>query len=283
MGTIRIVTDSASDIPAETAAELGITVVPLAVQFGPTSYLEGVDLTATQFYGLLASDPNFPRTSQPSVGRFEEIYRGLIGDEVEIISIHISSKLSGTFNAASLAAANLPGSRIHLVDTLTASMAEGVFALTAARLAKAGKSASEILAALEALRSRVFVMFMLDSMTHVQRGGRIGRAQSMIGSLLSIKPLLVIEDGVVTPRQRARTTARALQEMANAAKERAPLIEAHVMHGNAPEAAEQLASLLRPYVHGTLDIGILGAAIGTHAGPGTLGFVSVGEEGTVHS
>jgi DegV family protein with EDD domain len=283
MGTVRIVTDSASDIPAETAAELGITVVPLAVQFGSTNYLEGVDLTATQFYGLLASDPNFPRTSQPSVGRFEEIYRGLIGDEVEIISIHISSKLSGTFNAASLAAANLPGSRIHLVDTLTASMAEGVFVLTAARLAKAGKGAAEILAALEALRPRVFVMFMLDSMTHVQRGGRIGRAQSMIGSLLSIKPLLVIADGVVTPRQRARTTGRALQEMANAAKERAPLIEVHVMHGNAPEAAEQLASLLRPYVHGTLDIGILGAAIGTHAGPGTLGFVSVGEEGTVHS
>jgi DegV family protein with EDD domain len=283
MGTIRIVTDSASDVPAETAAKLGITVVPLAVQFGPTSYLEGVDLTATQFYGLLASDPNFPRTSQPSAGRFEEIYRGLIDDDVEIISIHISSKLSGTFNAASLAAANLPGSRIHLVDTLTASMAEGVFALTAARLAKAGKSAAEILAALEALRPRVFVMFMLDSMTHVQRGGRIGRAQSMIGSLLNIKPLLVIEDGLVTPRQRARTTARALQEMANAAKERAPLVEVHVMHGNAPPAAEQLASLLRPYVHGTLDIGILGAAIGTHAGPGTLGFVSVGEEGTIHS
>jgi DegV family protein with EDD domain len=282
MGTVRIVTDSAADIPHEIAAGLGITVVPLAVQFGATSYLEGVDLTATQFYGLLASDPNFPRTSQPSIGRFEEVYRGLIGDEVEIISIHISSKLSGTFNAASLAAANLPGSRIHLVDTLTASMAEGVFVLTAARLAAEGKSASEILAALEALRPRVFVMFMLDSMTHVQRGGRIGRAQSMIGSLLNIKPLLVIEDGVVTPRQRARTTAKALQEMATAAKERAPLVEVHVMHGNAPEAAEQLAALLRPYVHGTLDIGMLGAAIGTHAGPGTLGFVSVGEEGTKH-
>src|SRR6185437_5969132 len=98
MGTIRIVTDSASDIPAETAAELGITIVPLAVQFGPTSYLEGVDLTAAQFYGLLASDPNFPRTSQPSVGHFAEIYRGLIGDDVEIVSTHISSKLSGTFN-----------------------------------------------------------------------------------------------------------------------------------------------------------------------------------------
>jgi DegV family protein with EDD domain len=283
MGTVRIVTDSASDIPAEAAAELDITVVPLAVQFGATSYLEGVDLTAAQFYGLLASDPNFPRTSQPSVGRFEEIYRGLIGDEVEIISIHISSKLSGTFNAASLAAANLPGSHIHLVDTLTASMAEGVYVLTAARLAATGQSAAEILAALEALRPRVFVMFMLDSMTHVQRGGRIGRAQSMIGSLLSIKPLLTIEAGLVTPRQRARTVTRALQEMANAAKERAPLVEVYVMHGNAPEAAEQLAALLRPYVRGTLHIAMLGAAIGTHAGPGTLGFVSVSEEGTVRS
>jgi fatty acid kinase fatty acid binding subunit len=283
MGTVHIVTDSAADIPAETAAALGITIVPLAVQFGATSYLEGVDLSAAQFYGLLASDPNFPRTSQPSVGRFEEIYRPLLADDAEIISIHISSKLSGTFNAASLAAANLSGSRIHLVDTLTASMAEGVFGLTAARLAAEGKAAVEILAALEALRSRVFVMFMLDSMTHVQRGGRIGRAQSMIGSLLNIKPLLVIEDGLVTPRQRARTTTKALQEMANAAKERAPLVEVHVMHGNAPEGAKQLASLLRPYVHGTLDIGMLGAAIGTHAGPGTLGFVSVGEEGTIHS
>lgn len=283
MGTVRIVTDSASDIPADTAAALGITVVPLTVRFGSTSYQEGVDLTAARFYELLASDPHFPSTSQPSAGRFEEVYRGLAGNAVEIISIHISSKLSGTFGAASLAAANLPETPIHLVDTLTASMAEGVYVLAAARMASAGKTVAEILTALEAMRSRVFVFFMLDSMTHVQRGGRIGRAQSMIGSMLSIKPLLTIEDGLVTPRQRARTTARALQEMANLARERAPLVEAHVMHGNAPTAAEQLASLLRPYARGTLDIGMLGAVIGTHAGPGTLGFVGVQEEGTAPS
>jgi len=283
MSKVRIVTDSASDIPAAAAESLGITVVPLSVQFGSKSYTERVDLTSNQFYALLAGDPNFPKTSQPSVGRFEEVYRELSQSGAEIISIHLSSKLSGTFNAATLAAANVPEARVHLVDTLTASMAEGVYVLAAARMAADGQPVEAILEAIEALRSRVFVIFMLDSMTHVQRGGRIGRAQSMIGTLLNIKPLLVIEDGLVTPRQRARTTARALAEMASLAKERAPLSEAHVMHGNAPRVAEELAALLQPFVQGTLDIDTLGAVIGTHAGAGTIGFVGVQAEGAVHS
>ncbi|HVA92022.1 MAG TPA: DegV family protein [Chloroflexota bacterium] len=279
MGEIRIVTDSASDIPAALAEALRIVVVPLSVQFGPKNYREREELTSTQFYDMLAKNPNFPRTSQPSVGNFEEVYRELAGQGAEIISIHLSSKLSGTFNAASLAAANVPEARVHLVDTLTASMAEGVYALAAARMAADGQPAAAILTAIEALRSRVFVIFMLDSMTHVQRGGRIGRAQSMIGALLNIKPLLIIEDGLVTPRQRTRTTARALREMANLAEERAPLAEAHVMHANAPQVAQELAALLQPYVRGTLDIDVLGAVIGTHAGAGTIGFVGVQAEG----
>ncbi|HEY8284272.1 MAG TPA: DegV family protein [Chloroflexota bacterium] len=281
MGEVRIVTDSASDIPAAAADALGITIVPLSVQFGSKSYVEREDLTASQFYALLASDPNFPRTSQPSVGRFEEVYRALSGQGAEIISIHLSSKLSGTFNAATLAAANVPDARVHLVDTLTASMAEGMYVLAAARMAADGRPVEAILDAIEALRTRVFVIFMLDSMTHVQRGGRIGRAQSMIGTLLNIKPLLVIEDGLVTPRQRARTTARALREMANLARDRAPLAEVHVMHANAPQVAAQLAALLQPFVQGTLDIDTLGAVIGTHAGAGTIGFVGVQAEGAV--
>lgn len=279
MGEVYIVTDSASDIPADLADAQGVIVVPLSVHLGPQIYVERRDITANQFYTLLGESPHFPRTSQPSVGLFEEVYRRLSANGAEIISIHLSSKLSGTFNAASLAAANLPEARIHLFDTLTASMAEGAYALAAVRMVAEGKTVSEILAYLEAMRARVFVYFMLDSMAHLQRGGRIGRAQSMIGTLLNIKPLLTIEDGLVAPRQRARTTGRALQEMVNLAREKAPLSEAHVMHANAPKVAGELASLLQPFVRGTLDIDILGAVIGTHAGAGTVGFVGVQEEG----
>ena len=278
MGQIRIVTDSASDLLPELARSLRITVVPLSVHFGAKTYVENEDLNAEQFYTLLAGDPNFPRTSQPSLGRFEQVYRQLTDEGAEIISVHISSKLSGTFNTAELAARNVEGAHIHLVDTLQGSMGEGVFALAAARMAAEGNPAPEILDHLETLRTRVHTVFMLDSMTHVQRGGRIGRAQSLLGTLLSIKPLLVIEDGVVTPKQRVRTTARALQEMADQAKALAPLAEAHVMHANALRYAQELEGLIKPYVTGTLSVGMLGAVIGTHAGPGTIGFVGVQAE-----
>lgn len=277
MQQIQIVTDSAADIPPDLAAELGITVVPLTVHFGDKTFHDGEDLTPLEFYALLKSNSNFPRTSQPSVGRFEEAYRALEG--AEIISIHLSSRLSGTFNAATTASRNLSGCHVHLVDSMLAAMAEGELVLAAARMARDGAGATDILQRVDSLRERMHIGIMLDSLTHIQRGGRIGRAQGLLGTLLNIKPIVALEDGVVVPRQRVRTTARALEELAGAAKAWGPPERLHIVHANAPALVEQLQALLRPFAPGEIPVDFIGPVVGTHVGAGAIGLLNIKQEG----
>jgi DegV family protein with EDD domain len=278
MAQVRVVTDSAADLPPELVAEHGITVVPLSVHFGEKTFLDGETITPGEFYHILATDPHFPRTSQPSVGRFEEAYARLRDEGAEIISIHLSSHLSGTFNAAGLAARSIEGAEIHLVDSLQASMLLGELALEAARLKEQGRTVPEVLERVENLRQRLHFGLMLDNLTHIQRGGRIGRAQGLLGTLLSIKPILSMEEGVVVPRQRVRTTARALQELANEAKGWEPLAGLRVMHADAPKLAEDLVSLVRPFAPGEVPVQLLGPVIGTHVGAGAVGVISIQAE-----
>lgn len=278
MANVRIVTDSASDLTADTVAAYGIRVAPLSVSFGDRSFLDGETIVPSQFYELLRTDPNFPRTSQPSIGRLQEIYTEARDDGVEVVSIHLSSKLSGTWNAATTAAQAVEGARVHLYDSLNASIVEGEQVRFAAQLAAEGATVPQILAGLDGFRPRLHHLFMLDSLEHVQRGGRIGRAQSLIGSLLSVKPILTILNGEVTPVQRVRTTAKALQELANDAQRRAPLAGMRIAHANAPEQAEQLLALLRPFA-GEREIPVqpFGPVIGVHAGIGAVGLLMVQE------
>lgn len=275
MAQVRIVTDSAADLTPDVVEAHGITVVPLSVKFGDATYLDGETITPAEFYRLLATDQHFPRTSQPSVGQFEQAYAGLRDGGAEIISVHLTSKLSGTYNAARLASRNVEGVTVHLVDSLLASEPEGELVLEAARLAEQGRPVPEILAAVDDLQRRIHFGIMLDTLTHIQRGGRIGRAQGLVGSLLSIKPILSLEEGVVVPKQRVRTTSKALQELVDDAKRLAPLERICIMHANAPKLAETLAGLARPLVEGDIPIGELGAVIGAHVGAGAVGLVSV--------
>jgi DegV family protein with EDD domain len=277
MQQIQIVTDSAADIPPDLAAELGITVVPLTVHFGDKTYHDGEDITPPEFYALLKTNSNFPRTSQPSVGRFEEAYRAL--RDSEIISIHLSSRLSGTFGAATTAARGVEGAHVHLVDSLLAAMAEGELVLAAARLARRGAGATAILQQLNSLRERMHIGIMLDNLTHIQRGGRIGRAQGLLGTLLNIKPIVALEDGVVVPRQRVRTTARALDELAGGAKAWGPPEHLHIVHANAPALVKQLQTLLQPFAPGEIPVDFIGPVVGTHVGAGAIGLLSIKQEG----
>jgi DegV family protein with EDD domain len=274
MAAVRVLTDSAADIPPDLAASLDITVVPLSVHFGETTYLDGETITPEEFYRLLATDPHFPRTSQPSVGRFEEAYARLRDEGAEIVSIHLSSKLSGTFNAASLAARSVEGAKVHLVDSLVASRPQGELVLEAARLAQQGCSIPAILEGIEDLRRRIHFGIMLDTLTHIQRGGRIGRAQGLLGTLLSIKPIVSLEDGVVTPKQRVRTTARALQELAAETRQYAPLAGARIMHSD-QKLAEELAKQARPNVPGEIPMQLLGPVVGTHVGAGAVALMTI--------
>jgi DegV family protein with EDD domain len=275
MTHIRVVTDSAADIPRELAAKYGIVVVPLSIHFGSKAYISGDELDASEFYTLLSTNSDFPRTSQPSVGRFEKVYQELHDEGAEVISIHLSSKLSGTFSGAGMAAKSVDGAEVHLVDSLSGSMGEGVLALAAAKLANEGKSAGDIVRYIEVMRARTHVVVMVDSMLHVQRGGRIGRAQSMLGTLLNVKPLISLDNGEVVPRQRVRTVQRALQEMANEARDKLPLRELWIMHANAPKLVDQCRGLLQPLFDREIPAELLGPVVGTHVGQGAIGIVMV--------
>jgi DegV family protein with EDD domain len=272
MHQLRIVTDSAADIDPGLARDLGITVVPLSVHFGARTYIEGVTITAPQFYRLLAESPDLPRTSQPSVGQFEEAYRSLQQEGVQIISIHLSSRLSGTLGAAQTAARSAGVEGIRFVDSLGATILEGELVVAAARLARGGASATEIVAAIERRRRSMYGMIMLDSLAYLQRGGRIGRAQSLVGTLFNIKPIVEVCDGEIAPVQRVRTTARALQALADDARSRMPLVELAILHAAAPQVVEALKPLLQPFApQADIPVQLIGPVIGAHVGPGAIG------------
>jgi fatty acid kinase fatty acid binding subunit len=275
MSRVRVVTDSAADIPAALVDAHQIVVVPLSVHFGSQTYAEGEDLDAQAFYELLRNSPEFPRTSQPSVGRFEEAYERLRDEGADIVSIHISARLSGTYGCAHTAAQNVGAAQIHLVDSQFASMAEGTLVLAAARMAENGKSATDIVQFVEAMRARTTATIMIGSLEHLERGGRIGRAQSMLGTLLNVKPIVAVEDGVVVPMQRARTAARAFQEMAHKARGLAPLDDLQIMHSSAPDQVREFQTLLEPIIGREVPANLLGAVIGTHVGAGAMGVLTV--------
>jgi fatty acid kinase fatty acid binding subunit len=280
---VRLVTDSASDIPPAERERLGIIVVPLSVQFGDAVYIDGETLDTQGFYRMLATDGHLPRTSQPSVGRFEQVYREAQEAGDEVLSIHISSVLSGTFGAASLAARGVEGLRCRLVDTGTVSLGEGYLVMLAARLLREGLPAEEAARRIEALHSTIHIYVMLDNLLYLQRGGRIGRAQSLLGTLLSVKPIVTITDEV-QPYQRVRTVSRALDELVAAARKNEPLETIYVGHSAAPELARDLVGRLQPLLPDRpIETIVLGPVVGSHIGAGCVGLVAVQQPRTSDS
>ncbi len=271
---VRVVTDSAADIAPDVAKALNICVVPFTIRFGDKVFTDGVDMGAKEFYDMLRNSADFPQTSQPAVGLFEEAFRDASTQGYAIVSIHISARLSGTFGGASLAARNVPEACIHLVDSRLAAMAQGTLVITAARMAAEGAAAENIVAAVESMANRTQIAIMIDSPTYLYRGGRIGRAQSLLGSMLSIKPIIGIEDGVVAPRLRARTAMRAVQAMYELARSLDPLQEVLVLHSNAPDLVDEFCRLLKPS-YGIPTVGVLGPVVGTHVGDGCIGIAMV--------
>jgi DegV family protein with EDD domain len=278
MPRVRVVTDSAADIPAELVRAHSILVVPLTVHFGDKTYVEGEDIDPPAFYEMLGSNPNHPRTSQPSIGRFEQAYRRLEQEHAEVVSIHLSSGLSGTFGSAQAAAQSIAGLKIHIVDSQLASMAEGAVVLAAAQRAEAGESAEAIVQFAEAMRSRVHVAIMIDNLAFLQRGGRIGRAQSMLGTLLSVKPIVTLEGGLVLPMQRSRTTSRALLDMAAVARSLAPLESVRILHSSTPDIVAEFSRLLEPIFGQEVPSQLLGPVVGSHVVKGVVAVLMIRPE-----
>jgi DegV family protein with EDD domain len=277
---IRVVTDSTADLPADVVESLGITVVPLLVLLGDEVYRDGIDLSSEEFFRRLALSHTLPTTSQPSVGDFLEAYSRLSAETGEIVSIHISARLSGTCGSAMEAARSMRGSsQIQVVDSLSTSMGLGFQVMAAARAARGGASLEEAVAAAHSVRRRHHWLALFETLEYLRRGGRIGRAQAFLGSVLNIKPLLTLRDGEAHPIARVRTRARALQEICHRALAHGAIEQIAIVHATSPADAEKLAQTVRGQLPEVpVFVGRLGPVIGVHSGPGAIGMVVVEAE-----
>jgi DegV family protein with EDD domain len=274
---MKIVTDSAADMPVAEMAALGVTTAPLWIQF-PEGEVDSAEITADRFYDRLeAMRPALPTTAQPSAGAFAEIYRKLAQEDKDVLSIHISSGLSGTVNAARLGAEQVKGqANVTVLDTLTLSGGERFMVLAAALMARKGWGLDAIQARLKELRARTEVFFTLETVEYLARGGRIGRVQALAGALLHIKPIIGVDhhDGKYNTVGRSRTMPKALQAIENQLHNvygDTPLWVS-VMHGRFAEQAEVLQRELKQRLNvAKIEVLRIAPVLGVHTGPGIVG------------
>jgi DegV family protein with EDD domain len=270
---VQVVTDSTADLPTTDVQDLGITVVPLQVIFGEETYRDGVDLTNEEFFHRLSQAHDLPRTSQPSLGEFQQAYEELAGKTDRILSIHLSSGFSGTAETARQAAQALADRcQIEVIDSRTVSMAMGFAVIAAARAALDGADLDTCAAAARSVLARHRLAVAVDTLEYLRRGGRIGRAAAFLGGLLRVKPILTIRDGEAFPLARVRTRRKALEELLRICLEQGHVQEAAVMHATTPEDADFLAKEVAQRCPGVpVHTGRIGPVIGVHGGPGLIG------------
>jgi DegV family protein with EDD domain len=277
---IHLVTDSTSDISPSDAQTLGVHVVPLVVRFGDEQYRDGVDIDADQFYAKLEQTGVHPTTSQPSPEVFAALYRTLLSDpDDHIVGLHISAKLSGTLQSATLAAQEFDPGRIHLVDT--ESVSGGLQLLVRAALddISAGDPAAVVAEKATRRRSKVTIVVLLDTLTYLHRGGRIGRAQAFVGSLLNVKPLLGVRDGEVVPLARLRSRSKGIDMIVEHVRTCLPLRSLATFHAAAVESMVDLEARLSVVVSNvTAVLGRIGPVVGAYSGPGGLGVACLGAD-----
>jgi DegV family protein with EDD domain len=270
--SVGVITDATGDLPAVLLEQHRLPCVPHLIVWGEETLVEGIDIDGKTFYDRLARDPVYPHTSQPTAQSFVEAIEATGADEV--VAVLVSEQLSGAVPACNLAR-QMVDVPVHIVDTHTISLGLGMAAIAAAQARDASADAAGIIAAAEAVASQMNVVFKVDTLEYLHRGGRIGRAQWLLGSALSIKPILAVVDGAVEGIERVRTRQRAMQRLLDIVGERVePGRPVHmgVMHGAAPDAAARLAEQVRErFAPEVLIEASICAAIGVHAGPGCVG------------
>lgn len=275
MSKVAIVTDSSPYIPEDIIAEHKIHVVPLTVIWGEQNYYDGVDITPVEFYQRLDKAKVMPSTSQPSVADFEVLFRALHEQGYDILAILISEDLSGTVSSATQAKNMLPEANIEIINSRTLAMALGFLVLAAARAANQGASLSECKRLVENCLEKVGVVFVVDTLEFLHRGGRIGAAQRFMGTLLNVKPVLAIDDGLVVPLDSVRTHKKALQRIIDLIEDRTrgkKNIRLATLHANNPDTAQYILDMAVeriPVVETVFSE--VSPVIGTHAGPGAAG------------
>ena len=271
MGAVHIVTDSACDLTPELADDHGIAVVPLTIRFGDEELLDRRDLSPAEFWRRCRAAADLPQTAAPPPGAFREAYESAARDGAGILCLTISSGVSATYQSALAAADGFDEVPVRVVDTRSVSMGQGLLALAAAEEAAAGATLDELVARTGERMARTRVFGVIDNLDHLQRGGRIGGAQALLGSILSIKPVIQVENGVVEQESRQRTRSRSLRYLADKVLADAPLERLAIANGAAEDVGSLLAMLDGVAVAHEMLVVDLGPVVGTHAGPGTIG------------
>ncbi|MFZ5351914.1 MAG: DegV family protein [Bacillota bacterium] len=273
---IKIFADSMCDVPREYMEKYNITVMPLTVHFGDESYRDGVDITMSQFYSKLEKSGNLPTTSQVSPLEFYNAFREELTKGNEIICINGSSALSGTYNSAIMAKNQLETDKIHVVDSQGITLGAGMLVIKAARLAKKGVEAAEIVKALEDSRGRMRHIFIVDTLKYLQKGGRISFTASVLGSILNVKPILTVTDGKLVMLDKARGIKKALSVVFDMIESKQWTLDNKIIGINHTAAAEQAEMLkemiMSKYNISEVIIGEVGSVVATHAGPGAVAF-----------
>ncbi len=272
MTSVGVVTDSTADLSPEVQARLGVAMVPLIVNWDNQTFRDKLDLTPTEFYGRLRTSKTLPKTGSPSVVAFETTFREQLKQHDAVICLNLAAPLSGTFEVARRAAESVDPQRVFVVDSGSVSVCIGWLAEMAVTLSNAGLPPAEIVEQLEEVRGRLRVLALLETLVFLQRGGRIGRAAALAGTLLSVKPILSVRDGEVAPVERVRTMHGAIRRLVELVVAEGPLERLGVVHADAPaNAAEVEDQLHARYPDLAIDRGELGPVVGTHGGPGVIG------------
>ncbi|MBA7482642.1 Protein DegV [subsurface metagenome] len=270
--SVKIVTDSAADLPDQLVQELGITVVPLYVRFGKEVYRERVEISEDEFYHRLEHDPIHPVTIQPGPQDFLEVYKELSPDAEGIVSIHISGKLSGTCNSAMLAKEMMEtGCPIEVIDSQSITMGLGFIAIVAATMAKAGENLDKVVEEVKQAIPNIRVLGLLDTLKYLLLGGRIGKAKALLGSILNVKPMLTLKDGEVVPAGQVRTRIKGIQRLFDFVKDASNIQDLAILHNTTPDEAQTLAEQVAPiFAKERIKFARLGTTLGVHGGPGFL-------------
>ncbi|HEX78633.1 MAG TPA: DegV family protein [Dehalococcoidia bacterium] len=270
--TIKIVTDSTADLPPELIKEFDITVVPAYVGFGNKTYKDGIDISQEEVYQKMVTENLPATTSQPPPADFANVYKKLLKETDEIVSIQATSKLSGLYNSA-LQGKDMAsgGNRIAVVDSLSVSMGLGLMTLLAARMARAGDNLSNIIEELRQTIATTHLWGLFDTLKYLLRGGRIGKAKGLLGSVLNVKPMLTLHDGVLHPAGVVRTRAKGIERLISNMKNFINVQEVAIVHSTTPDDAQTLKERISALIDkNSIYVSRLGPALGVHGGPGTL-------------
>jgi DegV family protein with EDD domain len=272
--SVAIVVDSTADLPPEQAKARDIAIVPLTVHFGERAFRDGVDLTPSGFLTELTASSVAPTTSQPAVADFQATFQTALDAGRDVVCLTIASQLSGTHNAARLAAETVDpeGKRVQVVDSGTVSGELGLVAIEAARVAAGGATSDQVVATVRSTLARSQIYVVLETLEYLQRGGRIGRAQALLGSVLSVKPIVTVREGTVVPLERVRTWHKALERIIALGREKSPLEALAIYHAGNPDDARRLTDRLADLVPPErLLLGEIGPVVATYGGPGLVG------------